>query len=316
MQLHKESEIFKTLIQLTAESIGLNPQIIEKDYWITYALFQLAQAHEQSVVVFKGGTSLTKCYTDLHRFSEDIDLALLADGMTKSKVKATLAKVERIMSQEFEAEAFMEERKTGYYRYTQFKYPTLFQLDLLELHSAIRLEISSFMDPHPFEVRPMRTYIANYLETNNFSEAITEFGLEAFSLQVLSLERTVLEKMIALVRMSYEVKYLELHTKTRHFYDIHLVYPLIIEFMNDESQFIHLANMVKQAETQTQFYLTYPSEIPWNQAPLFRIITNESLENSYSQRFGEEFVYGELPAFSDICETFKKIHMLLIQYNL
>ena len=109
MQLHKSTEDFRDLALITAEYLGLDPTIVEKDYWITHALYHLSKSEYNDVVVFKGGTSLTKCYKDLHRFSEDIDIALLANGMSKSQVKKTISKVEDIMSTglklgEFEAE--------------------------------------------------------------------------------------------------------------------------------------------------------------------------------------------------------------------
>ena len=74
MQLHLNTEDFTDLINLASEYFQLNPLIVEMDYWITHSLFLLSTSVYNEMVVFKGGTSLTKCYTDLHRFSEDIDM--------------------------------------------------------------------------------------------------------------------------------------------------------------------------------------------------------------------------------------------------
>ena len=48
------------------------PEIfIEKDYWVTYALHQLFHSEVKDLIVFKGGTSLSKCYSIIKRFSEE-----------------------------------------------------------------------------------------------------------------------------------------------------------------------------------------------------------------------------------------------------
>ena len=64
------------VIRRTYAATGLSPQIIEKDWWVTAvlrALFSLPYAENLS---FKGGTSLSKCYNLIERFSEDIDIAV------------------------------------------------------------------------------------------------------------------------------------------------------------------------------------------------------------------------------------------------
>lgn len=53
-----------------------NPIIIEKDFWVCWTLEQLFSSDLAPHVIFKGGTSLSKCYNMIERFSEDIDLTL------------------------------------------------------------------------------------------------------------------------------------------------------------------------------------------------------------------------------------------------
>ncbi|WP_457336525.1 nucleotidyl transferase AbiEii/AbiGii toxin family protein [Rhizobacter sp. P5_C2] len=57
--------------------LGLTPVIVEKDFWVCWALGRLFASPEISRhVIFKGGTSLSKVYAAIRRFSEDIDLAV------------------------------------------------------------------------------------------------------------------------------------------------------------------------------------------------------------------------------------------------
>jgi hypothetical protein len=61
----------------TAERMGLSPQIIEKDFWVCWTLRKLFALPDMGdMLIFKGGTSLSKAYRLIERFSEDIDLSL------------------------------------------------------------------------------------------------------------------------------------------------------------------------------------------------------------------------------------------------
>lgn len=53
-----------------------SPVIIEKDFWVCWTLDQIFKSELAPHVIFKGGTSLSKCYEVIDRFSEDIDLTL------------------------------------------------------------------------------------------------------------------------------------------------------------------------------------------------------------------------------------------------
>ena len=67
--LHRHPE-FEALIRIVADRLGIDPYLAEKDYWIMHCLFGLRQAGYNFQL--KGGTSLSKGYSLIHRFSEDI----------------------------------------------------------------------------------------------------------------------------------------------------------------------------------------------------------------------------------------------------
>lgn len=65
------------LFNETAARMGLNPVIIEKNFWVCWMLKQLFAIEEfDGRLIFKGGTSLSKCFNLIQRFSEDIDIAV------------------------------------------------------------------------------------------------------------------------------------------------------------------------------------------------------------------------------------------------
>jgi len=72
--LHQHAD-FKSLLELTAREQKINdPYLVEKDYWIMHCLWGLADVGLKFEL--KGGTSLSKGYQCIHRFSEDIDIKI------------------------------------------------------------------------------------------------------------------------------------------------------------------------------------------------------------------------------------------------
>jgi hypothetical protein len=67
----------KELFELTADSRGMSSAIAEKDFWVCWVLSKLfANKNMASKIIFKGGTTLSKVFGVIERFSEDIDLIL------------------------------------------------------------------------------------------------------------------------------------------------------------------------------------------------------------------------------------------------
>lgn len=73
LQIKDRTELF----QATAISMGMQPNVIEKDFWVCFMFDHLFHdCRYKNAFVFKGGTSLSKSYHVIERFSEDIDLIL------------------------------------------------------------------------------------------------------------------------------------------------------------------------------------------------------------------------------------------------
>lgn len=63
-------------IRVLSDKSGLDPQIIEKDWWVTAVLRAVFSLQYSDSLSFKGGTSLSKCWKLIERFSEDVDIAV------------------------------------------------------------------------------------------------------------------------------------------------------------------------------------------------------------------------------------------------
>ena len=83
--LHENREEFTNAVNLASEQFHILPVVAEKDYYVTMILRGLST--RLPFVVFKGGTSLSKCFGAIKRFSEDIDITIdtrLSQGQMKN----------------------------------------------------------------------------------------------------------------------------------------------------------------------------------------------------------------------------------------
>ncbi|AKU92614.1 nucleotidyl transferase AbiEii/AbiGii toxin family protein [Vulgatibacter incomptus] len=72
--VHENNEEFADLVRIVAGERGMSRSIVEKDYWVTHTLWALSVGGLE--VWFKGGTSLSKGFGLIERFSEDLDLKI------------------------------------------------------------------------------------------------------------------------------------------------------------------------------------------------------------------------------------------------
>ena len=77
MRLHENKELFQDAVIATSQQKGIREIYIEKDYWVTFALYNIFKNEIGRETIFKGGTALSKCFNLIQRFSEDIDLVVV-----------------------------------------------------------------------------------------------------------------------------------------------------------------------------------------------------------------------------------------------
>ena len=68
------------LVTATSDALGIPPADIEKDIWVVEVLRSVFRPVEGARVIFKGGTSLSKAYGIIERFSEDVDLLVVPEN--------------------------------------------------------------------------------------------------------------------------------------------------------------------------------------------------------------------------------------------
>ena len=111
MKLHDSPNEFQDLIAIVAEQKHLPESAIERDYYIVYLLKNLADSAFADRCVFKGGTSLSKCYPgSIERFSEDIDLTFLGMELPDKECDRAIKQIETVMTAGASTEKINAER--------------------------------------------------------------------------------------------------------------------------------------------------------------------------------------------------------------
>ena len=219
--LHNDKEQFSDAINLTAYQTGVMAQAVEKDYYVSLILRKLAQ--RIPFIVFKGGTSLSKCHGVIKRFSEDIDITIdteITQGQ-KQRVKSAIVEIAAELGMVVTNLNETHSRR-DYNRYI-IAYPSVLPTASDAVQSAVLLETSFKTVSFPTVELPVRSYIGTMMESEA-PDLIKDFELEPFSMKVQGLDRTLADKIFAICDY-YMQNTVQKHS--RHLYDIHMLLPLV-----------------------------------------------------------------------------------------
>ena len=222
MFLHNDKELFREVIYSAAVELGLPIAVIEKDYYVTMLLKELAENAPECV--FKGGTSLSKCYHAIDRFSEDIDIAFsnkLTQGERKKLKNITIAGISETLG--LPITDWEKARSRRDYNCYTFAYEPLEGYVPESLIQGVKMEISLGAISFPTVKLSVDSLVYQYLLKDN-RNIIKEYNLYPFEMQVQSLERTLADKVFALCDYYLTGKILR---HSRHLYDIYMLLPRI-----------------------------------------------------------------------------------------
>ena len=111
MKLLEDNTTFNELVIRVAKCKNLTKESIIRDFYIVELLKNLQNSEYVEQCVFKGGTSLSKCYPgSIERFSEDIDLTFLGMDLNDSKCDKILKRIEQTIIGQFNFEKIINER--------------------------------------------------------------------------------------------------------------------------------------------------------------------------------------------------------------
>lgn len=305
MKLHEFPSEFKDLISIVAESKHLPESAIERDYCIVMLLKNLAESEYAEQCVFKGGTSLSKCYPgSIERFSEDIDLTFLGMDLGDKACDKAIKKIEQVMTVGASTEKINEERSD--------RSKSMF-VWFGDRANRVKLEIGSSVRPDPFSEKTLKTYIQEFLEERGGEDDILKYGLQAVTLNVLNIERTFVDKLMSVKRHALCGN---IEAKVRHIYDVARLFalPEIKAFFDDQDELKRLIRLTKD----TDFYYLEKRSISQEYDPTgaydfdaWKHHLTDRVRSIYESLHKELLYTDEKQNFDDALSAFAEINEIL-----
>jgi len=307
-----------------------SPAIIEKDFWVCWSLHRIYDVLQlRPQVIFKGGTSLSKAYAAIERFSEDVDLSLsrhdlgfsderdpeepgISGKETRRRIDAMVAACETAIRERFVPEmrrdftsvigstGWSVELDTGEPQTIIFSYP---HSELSEglpeaIHPVIRLEMGARSDDWPAQERTIQPYAA---------EAFPDvFKVPSCQVHVLDARRTFWEKA-TLLHAEYHRSEDKSASKglSRHYYDL---YQLSLQDIGHEA--VEDLDLLARVVTHKRLFFSsawahYETAVPGGIHLVPSEARMDSLRADYVRM--REMIFGDAPAWEHIVAGLQKL---------
>ena len=303
----------------------MNPAIVEKDFWVSFALdYLFHKSPWPQSFIFKGGTSLSKAYHVIERFSEDIDLImdwrLLGYGIRepweeRSKTqqdkfnKKTVADASEFLTKTFAPRMEQDisdligrnvvvrmDPDDSEQCTVNFFYPHVFNTNYLR--QEIRLEIGPLAEWVPSHPVTITSTAAEQFPTA-FSQADT-------IVPTVDVERTFWEKVTILHKTaaSYEQKGIPARY-ARHYYDLYQMSRSDVK----ERAFRRKELLEQDVKFKLKFYYARNASYETAQIGTVRLVPSKSaikyLNLDYDHM--KDMIYGEKPSFDEIMESITRL---------
>ena len=315
----------KVYFEVVAHELGVRSQLVEKDFWVCWILkilFSLPASG--SHLTFKGGTSLSKCYNLIKRFSEDVDISIERTFLTSKEsiepdrqqgTKENQRRLGRLkqMCQEKIADVIIPELENkicstltdaGKWgirldpddsdnQTVLFTYPSVIDNGKGGyVQPIVKIELGARSDHWPVEMRCVKPYVSN---------AGGKVIIEGTQVRVLGAERTFWEKATILHAIGHGSK---LRTRmSRHYYDLSEmvaspIYGKAIE---------NIDLLIKVAEHKALFFKDTKARYELAKPGSLRLVPQDEhlvqLNDDYRQM--QEMFFEDQPPFESVLERLK-----------
>ena len=311
-----------------ADSLGIpEPAFVEKDFWVVELLRSVVRPLDlepvnnipcSATVRFKGGTSLSKAFGLIKRFSEDVDILVECEGYGAGArenrvLRPICERAGRNLGLRPE-QVTMLSYKTGFTRNADYLVPS--RLDSSAIRSGVRLEMGIRGGTLPgTQFRSISSYIADYITAAGIEADFEELG--PVGIDVIAPIRTLAEKLALLHdagRLAAQGNGKSLGQAGRHFYDIH-------QLLKSQDVIASLSIPGQTMEILAADVDAKSADFGWSHTPrpedgyavslVFDPVSDvrDMAEQAYSQALG--LVWGERPTFDEILASVAEARDLL-----
>lgn len=294
MLLHNDVFNFKKEITNAATFVNQKPSFVEKDYYVTMILKKVSEKFPS--LLFKGGTSLSKCFKIINRFSEDLDLTIIPEAETNNNrrvLKRTIVSVCDELECNITNLDYIQSKRV--YNQFKIKYPITFDQEFL--NPLVIVETVYMCKAFPYLRKEATSLLTDYWIKNSMFDKIKKYELEPFTLNVQSLERTFVDKVFAICDYLLSSK---VERKSRHLYDLYM----LSKYVNLDENLKSLAIEINKVRKPLRLCLSSKDgqSIP---ILLKRIVDEKTYYNDYKM-VSTNFIYDNI-TYQQAITAIKKI---------
>ena len=326
----------RAMIQAVSQAKQIDEASAEKDWWVTAVLYAMFHTSISEYLLFKGGTSLSKGWGIINRFSEDIDLALSRDYFlnvkklscasctSNTQIHNLREKGQDFLFGEFKLELDSKLKALGLdvtvlgdnevldengepRKVPHDKDPSVLYIQYSSLYNSqasyavptIKIEISVLSMSEPFEMRRISSLVEQVFDGEDVDSDFVQ------TIRTVSPARTFLEKAFLLCE-EYQKDKPRTHRMTRHFYDL----EKLMHTPYAEMALKNVALYHEIVEHRRKFYhvgyVDYDKELPSN----IQIVPNEEMIAAYETDYDEmkeSFIYGTPLDFKELMQKMSEL---------
>lgn len=311
------------LILRASSHLNIAPILVEKDFWVSWLLNKIFQQEVSKDITFKGGTSLSKCYGIISRFSEDLDLTLNRRIFNEGEEEQELSRkaLERLidsndrLASDYVANTFKPILEKAIQsdlgdkgwqiipddtepKNLRFFYPSVIStFDNPYVKQSVLLELGVRGEITPYETKTVKSFIDDMMQDMLMRESA--------SIRTLSPVRTFWEKITLLHGENNRPKEKAFGDRlSRHYYDVHQLVKKGIS----ENALTDLTLLLDVIEHKKKYFKAgwakYEEAIPGTLAIYPHGDLREVLDEDYRKM--EQMIFGPVPSFKKILETIKE----------
>ena len=326
----------KAMIQAVCQAKPIDEASAEKDWWVTAVLYAVFHTSISDYLLFKGGTSLSKGWDIIQRFSEDIDLALSRDYFynvkklpcaicnSNTQIHNLREKGQDFLLGEFKMELDRELKGMGLNvtllgddeildekgkkrniphdkdpSVLYVNYPSLYSTATSYAIPTIKIEISVLSMSEPFEMRRISSLVEQVFDGKDVDSDLVQ------TIRTVKPSRTFLEKAFLLCE-EYQKEKPRTHRMTRHFYDLEKLMqtPYCEMALQDVTLYHEIVD--HRRKFYHVGYVDYDMDLPAN----IQIVPNEELMPSFEADYKamkKSFIYGKALDFDVLIERLKTL---------
>lgn len=323
--LHLEAQEQSQIYRALAPRLARSPIVLEKDVWVCWVLQTLFTMPGRLPMAFKGGTSLSKVFGAIARFSEDVDITLdyrgldasfdpFAEGVSRNRLKkfsedlksfvrdhahgVVAPHFQRMLAAEFDADAFqLEVSDDG--EQMRVHYPTVLETPGDYVGNSVLIEFGGRNITEPNEGHEVRPDIA---------EHVAELEFPRSTVSVLSPARTFWEKATLMhVECQRDEFRASAERLSRHWYDL----AMLADQAHGQAAVADRALLADVVKHKKVFYNASYANYDACLVGQLRLIPEDAalaaLRDDFQRMIGAGMFIGEPPAFDAIVDRLRAL---------